>query len=357
MLRVTPSPAADSAVSPLLQATGLSKRYPLGRGHHGGWIEAVAEVELSLHRGETLGLVGESGCGKSTLARLVALLEAPDRGQLTLAGTPITGVATRVLKSLRRRVQLVFQDPYAALNPRLPIGFSVAEPLLVQGLIRRREWRHRAAELLAMVGLDAAAVERYPHAFSGGQRQRIAIARALALRPALLVADEPVAALDVSIQSQILNLLAELREQLGIACLFISHDLAVVDHIADRVAVMYLGRIVESGPRERVLSQPAHPYTRALLDALPPLQSGRAAPPPLPVGGEVPDPSRPPAGCPYHPRCPQVQARCRELRPEPTPVCATPAGDEPNHTAVNHTVACHYPLSASAASDLSRCAD
>jgi oligopeptide transport system ATP-binding protein len=322
----------------LLSAEQLIKHYPIGRagplGRPVALLPAVEEVDLDLHRGETLGLVGESGCGKSSLARLIGLLQRPDRGRIRFRGDDVTHLPRRRLDRFRRAVQMVFQDPFEALNPRLPVGASVAEPLLVHRLGTRHERHRRVTELLDSVGMNPALRNRYPHELSGGQRQRIAIARALALHPGLIIADEAVSALDVSVQSQILNLLIDLKERLELAYLFISHDLAVVDHLADRVAVMYLGRIVEIGPRSRLFTQPAHPYTRALLDALPGLQrtvrrSGR-------IRGDIPDPLDPPPGCPYHPRCPSARALCRQQRPGLQARAST-----------GHQAACHFPLDGS----------
>ncbi len=327
----------SQAHSDLLAADQLVKRYPAGQpGLLGGptvHLTAVNQVSLSIKPGETLGLVGESGCGKSTLARLLGLLQHPDRGSIRFQNTDITHLPKRRLGRFRCAVQMVFQDPFEALNPRLPVSASILEPLVIHGRVRRGERTQRVAKLLQAVSLSPDLGSRYPHELSGGQRQRVAIARALALEPQLIIADEAVAALDVSVQSQILNLLVELKERLGLAYLFISHDLAVVDHLADRVAVMYLGRIVEQGSRESLFGQPAHPYTRALLTALPGLQR-KLYGPELASKGDVPNPMSPPPGCPYHPRCPQAQARCRQELPILRPL----DGD--------HRVACHFPLSA-----------
>ncbi|MCP5425555.1 MAG: ATP-binding cassette domain-containing protein [Gammaproteobacteria bacterium] len=320
---------------PLLTARQLVKRYPLR--HPGSptpsMILAVNDIDIAIHPGETLGLVGESGCGKSTLARLLGLLEIPDAGRIWLGDTEVTALPPRHWRSLRRQVQMVFQDPFASLNPRLPVSAIVAEPWRVHGMGTRREQRERCADLLELVGLDATQMDYYPHEFSGGQRQRIAIARALALEPALLIADEPLSALDVSVQSQILNLLADLKERLGIAYLFISHDLAVVNYLADRVAVMYRGRIVESAPRHRLFRAPSHPYSRALLAAAPTLRpKGKRR------SAGIPDESAisqaPSGGCPYQPRCPKAQALCRK---------ELPGLRAHNPQAAEHQVACHFP--------------
>ena len=291
---------------PLLEARDLRKVFGDGGGllrREGRPVTAVEEVSFRLRRGETLGLVGESGCGKSTTARLLLGLESPDRGRVLFDGMALSEMGREQRRAFRRRAQIVFQDPFGSLNPRFTVGASIREVLAVHGIARGREARDRAGELLERVGLEAADAGRYPHEFSGGQRQRIGIARALAVEPDLLVADEPVSALDVSVQAQILNLLADLREELGLTMLFIAHDLAVVRHVADRVAVMYLGRIVESGPADELYREPLHPYTRALLAAVPRPGVGGSAPAEAllrgEAGGEVPE-----GGCPLYPRCP-----------------------------------------------------
>ena len=297
---------------PLLSARGLVTRYPLPGG---GAVNAVAGVDLDLLPGETLAVVGESGCGKSTLARSLLRLVEPAAGSVRFQGRDLRALGPAALRRQRREMQLVFQDPMASLDPRFAIGRTLAEPLLVHGVGRPAERRQRVASLLALVGLDPAAAERYPHEFSGGQRQRIAIARAIALEPRLVVLDEPVSALDVSIQSQVLNLLMDLKGRLGLTYLFITHDLAVVGAIADRVAVMYLGRIVEDAPVDRLFAAPAHPYTQALIAAVPvPDPTRRRAH--TKVRGEPPSPEHPPPGCPFHPRCPRAEAICRTDPPE-----------------------------------------
>ena len=306
------------SAEPLLAARGLVTRFPLPGG---GAVQAVGGVDLDLWPGETLAVVGESGCGKSTLARSLLRLVEPAAGTVRFAGRDLLGLRPAELRRLRRDLQLVFQDPMASLDPRFTIGRSLAEPMAVHGVGTAAARRARVAELLALVGLDPAAATRYPHEFSGGQRQRIAIARAIALEPRLVVLDEPVSALDVSIQSQILNLLMDLKARLGLTYLFISHDLGVVSAVADRVAVMYLGRIVELAPADRLFAAPAHPYTRALLAAVPvPDPTRRRAK--APVLGDPPSPEHPPPGCPFHPRCPQAVAVCRTELPEPAPVAA-----------------------------------
>ncbi len=281
-------------------------------------LKAVDGVDFSIRKGETLGLVGESGCGKSTIARLIVGLYAPTRGSITYDGTTIAGVGATTdanqMRASRRGMQMIFQDPYASLNPRWRVADIVAEPIRVQtpGL-PKAEILNRVAALLDQVGLAAADGVKYPHQFSGGQRQRISIARALSTNPTFLVCDEPTSALDVSVQAQVLNLMRDLQRRLGLTYLFISHNLAVVHHIADRVGVMYLGRIVELAPTRALFSQPQHPYTRMLLDAVPDLEmSGEAR---VAVAGEVPNPLDPPAGCAFHPRCQLANERCRREAP------------------------------------------
>ncbi|MBU6499590.1 MAG: ATP-binding cassette domain-containing protein [Rhodospirillales bacterium] len=277
-------------------------------------LRAVDEATFTITRGATLALVGESGCGKSTIARLAVGLYAPSAGEISFEGQPIS--AARAQPAMRRRMNMIFQDPYASLNPRWRVRDIVAEPIRAFGLLRgRAEIAARVCELLAQVGLAAADGEKFPHEFSGGQRQRISIARALSSQPDFLVCDEPTSALDVSVQAQILNLMRELQQRLGLTYLFISHNLAVVRHMADGLGVMYLGRIVEQGPAERIFHAPLHPYTKLLLEAIPDLEmSGRVR---TPVGGEVPSPIDPPPGCAFHPRCPLANARCRAERPDP----------------------------------------
>lgn len=303
---------ADAAAErPILELAGLSRRYESRLGFFSGatrTVAAVDGVDLVIRPGETLGLVGESGCGKSTLARLAVGLEPPTSGTVRVDGLDPWAGDRAARKRLPLLVQMVFQDPFASLNPRLPIGWSVAEGMRAMGLGSRRERRERVLELLSQVGLLPEHAGRFPHQFSGGQRQRVAVARALALSPRLIVCDEPVSALDVSVQAQVVNLLADLKARLGLAYLFISHDLAVVGHLSDTVAVMYLGRIVELAPVRELYEEPLHPYTRALLDAVPRLDPGRRRPAVLP--GEAPDPAAPPPGCPFHPRCDRAVAAC-----------------------------------------------
>jgi len=283
-------------------------------------LRAVNDVSLTVAKGETLGLVGESGCGKSTLGRIAAGILPPDAGVVNLDGKPIMDGETKVTT----RIQTVFQDPFASLDPRMKIGQAVAEGPIAHGLTTRADAKGYVADWFARVGFDPSLADRYPHQFSGGQRQRIAIARALAMQPDILVCDEPVASLDVSIQAQILNLFLELRQDLGLTCLFISHDLSVVRHVADRMAVMYLGRIVEIGPTADVLSTPAHPYTAALLGSVPRLVLSEGEVVTFnPIEGEIPSALSPPPGCHFAPRCPLAQDKCRAQVPGLLPIAAT----------------------------------
>jgi oligopeptide transport system ATP-binding protein len=302
----------------LLEVSDLAKHYPVRRGlvlgRTVGQVRAVDGVDFHLERGETLALVGESGCGKSTTARLVLRLIDPTAGSIRFEGADITTLSGQKLRALRRRMQIIFQDPYASLDPRARVGATLEEPMIVHGRGDAAERRARVAELLRVVGLAPYHAERYPHEFSGGQRQRIGIARALAVNPALVVCDEPVSALDVSIQAQVLNLLASLRDRFGLSYLFIAHDLAVVRHVADRVAVMYLGRIVETAPKRALFARPLHPYTQALLSAIP-LPDPRARRERKAREGEPASPLNPPAGCRFHPRCPHAIGRCRTEAP------------------------------------------
>jgi peptide/nickel transport system ATP-binding protein len=299
---------------------------------HVGDVKAVDDVTLEIRRGETLGLVGESGCGKSTVGRAILRLYEPTAGKIVFDGRDITHLGEAELRPLRRRMQMVFQDPFASLNPRHSVGRIVGEPLRVHGIDRRRGADARVRELLKIVGLPEDAVSRYPHEFSGGQRQRIGVARALAVNPDFIVADEPVSALDVSIQAQIINLLASLQDEFELTYLFIAHDLAVVRHISDRIAVMYLGGIVEVSPADDLYERPLHPYTISLLSAVPipdPLVERRRKA--ILLQGDLPSPANPPAACRFHTRCPYVQpTRCREERP---PLRRLESG---------HEVACHW---------------
>jgi dipeptide transport system ATP-binding protein len=299
----------------VLVAEDLKRYYEMSRGAFRGHalLKAVDGVSFRLQKGKTLAVVGESGCGKSTLARLVTMIEEPTGGTLTVAGLPAIGASTETRKALRPKVQIVFQNPYSSLNPRQKIGEALEEPLLVNTGLAKKERRERAQGMLANVGLRPEHYDRYPHMFSGGQRQRIAIARALMLDPQILVLDEPVSALDVSIQAQVLNLLTDIIDRLDLAYLFISHDLSVVRHIADEVMVMYLGKAVEHGPRDEIFSIPRHPYTRALLSATPIPDPARKKER-IVLKGELPSPLDPPSGCPFHPRCPLAFERCpREM--------------------------------------------
>lgn len=278
------------------------------------FLRAVDGVNFSLNRGETLALVGESGCGKSTVARLLTGLYGLSRGAIYFDGMDISSMNHSQKQAMRRRLQMIFQDPYASLNPRWRVGRIIAEPLNTHTKLNAAEQADRVSELLQQVGLNPTDQSRYPHQFSGGQRQRISIARALALNPEFIVCDEPTSALDVSVQAQVLNLMKDLQAQLGLSYLFISHNLAVVHHVADRVGVMYLGRIVEIAERDRLFATPRHPYTQMLLGAIPDISgTGKAR---TPVAGEVPNPLNPPSGCTFHPRCPLATDRCRQQSPE-----------------------------------------
>ena len=302
---------------PVVVARDLTCYYQVSRGafRERATLKALDGTSFTLERGRTLAVVGESGCGKSTLARLVTMIEPPTSGSLKIAGQEVAGASPSLLKALRSKVQIVFQNPYGSLNPRQKIGHALEEPLLVNTSMRARERSEKARAMMAAVGLRPEHYNRYPHMFSGGQRQRIAIARALMLDPAVLVLDEPVSALDVSIQAQVLNLLADIQEKLNLAFLFISHDLSVVRHIANDVMVMYLGRAVEHGSRESIFASPQHPYTRALLSATPVPDPERKRER-IVLKGELPSPLAPPPGCTFNPRCPLAFERCRVERPE-----------------------------------------
>ncbi|MBV8120725.1 MAG: ATP-binding cassette domain-containing protein [Alphaproteobacteria bacterium] len=313
---------ANTDRPPLLEVRGLRMHFPITEGvligRKLGEVKAVDGVDFAIRRGETLGLVGESGCGKTTTGRCILRLERPTAGEVRFNGVDILALEGRELLALRRRIQVIFQDPYSSLNPRMKVGEIIAEPIRVHGIERDAARRaRRVGELLSVCGLDPKFADRYPHEMSGGQRQRVGIARALALEPEFIVCDEAVSALDVSIQAQIINLLEGLREQFNLTYLFIAHDLSVVRHLCQRVAVMYLGRIVELAASDELFDNPLHPYTQALLAAVPvpdPEVEGRRGFRPL--AGEVPSPINPPPGCVFHPRCPMAVADCQRTRPE-----------------------------------------
>ena len=304
-------------MTPLLEARGLTKHFPVVRGFLGGGggvVRAVDDIAFAIEPGRTLGVVGESGCGKTTTAKMVLRLEKPTAGQILFEGQDVAGLEGEGLQRYRKSVQAVFQDPFASLNPRMRVDSIIAEPLVTHEVLDDAKVAARVAQLLDVVGLPARSKDLFPHEFSGGQRQRIAIARALALSPRLVVLDEPVSALDVSIRAQILNLLRDLQKELGLAYLFIAHDLAAVAHMSHVIAVMYLGRIVEMGTASRVASSPQHPYTQALFAAALPAHPDEQREE-IVLAGEVPSPVNPPAGCHFHPRCPKVMASCSREEP------------------------------------------
>ncbi len=322
--------------TPLLQVQGLSKYFPVSQGwfRKSQQLKAVDSVELQIDAGKTLGLVGESGCGKSTLGRTILHLQQPTAGEVQLAGKNLSELDRKSLKQVRRNMQMIFQDPYASLSPRRTVAQIVREPLDLHRIGTVAERREKVTELLHTVGMRSNALNRYPHEFSGGQRQRIGIARALALDPQFIVADEPVSALDVSVQSQVLNLLGKLKQDRGIAFLFISHDLAVIQHVSDEIAVMYLGRIVERAPVMELYRNPRHPYTRALLSAIP-VPDPHSKAKRIVLEGEVPSALNPPSGCAFRNRCPLAKDLCTQKTPELQIEVVSDEGA--------HEVACHYP--------------
>jgi oligopeptide/dipeptide ABC transporter ATP-binding protein len=321
----------------LLSVKNLTKRFPIKGGilnREIGSVQAVTEVSFDIKKGETLGLVGESGCGKSTLGRSILRLIEPTAGQIIYGGRDITKISQDEMRKLRRKMQIIFQDPYASLNPRMTVEQILSEPLDIHGLAKTRDdKKKRISKLLDLVGIRQEAVTRYPHEFSGGQRQRICIARALAVEPEFIVCDEPVSALDVSIQAQIVNLMQDLQQELGLTYLFIAHDLKVVEHISNRVAVMYLGKVAEIADAEELYQNPKHPYTRALLSAIP-MPDPDYKKERIILKGDVPSPIHPPAGCYFHPRCPIMTERCKAVWP--------PLKDVTSLSGNPHQAACLY---------------
>jgi oligopeptide transport system ATP-binding protein len=317
----------------LVRVEGLRKYFPITRGllrRKVGDVKAVDDVTFDIHKGETLGLVGESGCGKTTVGRTILRLYPPTGGSITLDGVNLADLEPEALRRMRRRMQMIFQDPYASLNPRMNVHDIIAAPLHIHRAMPKRAADERVAELLALVGLNAGFANRYPHEFSGGQRQRIGIARALALQPEFIICDEPIAALDVSIQAQVVNLLKELQERFGLTYLFIAHDLSMVRHISDRVAVMYLGKIVELADKDTLYADPLHPYTQALLSAVPvPDPAFERQRTRIVLEGDLPSPADPPPGCRFSTRCPRVMAVCKQTEPAY------------KETAPHHWAACH----------------
>ncbi|MFF2480738.1 ABC transporter ATP-binding protein [Paenibacillus sp. NPDC058071] len=320
----------------VLELKNVKKYFPIKTGLLNrviGHVKAVDDISLSIRQGETFGLVGESGCGKSTLGRVVLNLQRATSGEVVFEGRDVQAVGGRELRELRKEMQIIFQDPYGSLNPRILVKDIIGEPLRLHQKLKPKEIDRRVVELMELVGLDATRRNRYPHEFSGGQRQRIGIARAIALNPKFIVADEAVSALDVSVQSQVLNLLMKLQRELGLTFLFIAHGLHVVRHISDRVGVMYLGKLAEVGPTEELFDKPLHPYTAALISSIPRPDPGRKRER-IVLQGDVPSPANPPSGCRFHPRCPFAQARCSEEEP-----LLREVGE-------GRQVACHFPLNA-----------
>jgi len=343
------APTTVAAGGPLVKLVGVKKHFPVTRGivfqRKIGQVQAVDGIDLEVYPGETVGLVGETGCGKSTTARLIMRLLDVTEGSIYFDGEDITHRSRRKMLRFRRQMQMVFQDPYASLNPRKTIGSIVGEPLAIHRTVPKHRVKSEVQQLLELVGLNPEHYNRYPHEFSGGQRQRIGVARALALRPRLIVADEPVSALDVSVQAQVLNLLADLQDEFKLTYIFIAHDLSVVKHMSDRVAVMYLGRIVELAPGEALYAHPRHPYTGALLSAVPipdpTLAQGRKR---IVLEGDVPSPINPPSGCRFHPRCYQAQAIAKAQGADAVPQRCREEDPSLERTGPNQSAACHFPL-------------
>jgi oligopeptide transport system ATP-binding protein len=333
----TSNPTSGRNGEVVLEVNELVKYFPLTTGivikRHVGDVKAVDGVSFQLHKGETMGIVGESGCGKSTLARLLVLLETPTSGKALFKGTDMYGSRGKALKALRRNIQIIFQDPYSSLNPRMTVGDIIGEPYEIHPEVAPKgDRQRRVQELLEVVGLNPEHINRYPHQFSGGQRQRIGIARGLALRPEIIICDEPVSALDVSVQAQVVNLLEKLQSEFGLSYIFIAHDLSVVRHISDRVAVMYLGKLVEVGTEDQIYERPAHPYTQALLSAVPvPDPAVRGQRQQIILAGDPPSPANPPSGCRFRTRCWKATEKCAEEVPE---LIVRPGTD--------HASACHY---------------
>lgn len=320
---------------PILQVRSLTKHFPVRSGRRGAVVQAVDNVSLDIRQGETLGLVGESGCGKSTIAQLLVGLHEATAGEVTFRGEALQGLPRKERKRVRRQLQYVFQDPNDSLDPRMKVRDIIAEGLRADGSVDRREIAQRVEDVLERVGLPRDALDRFPHEFSGGQRQRIGIARALVMRPQIIVADEPISALDVSVQAQILNLFGDLKRELGLTYVFVAHNLAAVAYVSDRIAVMYLGRIVEIGTTQEVMSGARHPYTKALLSAIPEPEIGVERPERITLSGDVPSPVNPPSGCRFRTRCPIATELCANEAPPLT-------GNSENGQAASHQVACHF---------------